>query len=133
MLAADESRLILVVEDYPDAREMYEQMFSFAGHRVVTASNGEEALDRASNERPDVIVMDIGLPKVNGLTVIRILRSRPETKTTPIIALSATIGEHMRKAALDAGADVFCAKPCAPDDLEREIRTLLASHSADSR
>ena len=131
MIANSEPAAILLVEDYDDAREMYAEMFKFAGHRVATACNGQEALDWASSERFDLIVMDMALPKVDGVTVIKTLRSRPETRSTPIIALSATVGEHMRKAALEAGADLFCVKPCSPDELESEVRRLLDRRVGD--
>jgi len=117
---------ILLVEDYEDAREMYAEMFRLTGYRVVCARDGQEALDRASAERFDVIVMDVALPKVDGIRAIQTLRSSPETKTTVIIALSATVGEQIRAEAIAAGADMFCEKPCPPDYLEAEVRRLLA-------
>jgi len=122
---------ILLVEDYEDAREMYAEMFSLTGYRVVCARDGQEALDRASAERFDVIVMDVALPKVDGIRVIQTLRSRPETKSTAIIALSATVGELVHKAAIAAGADMFCEKPCPPDQLEDDVRKLLARRKPD--
>jgi len=117
---------ILLVEDYEDAREMYAEMFRLTGYRVVCARDGQEALDRASAERFDVIVMDIALPKVDGIRAIETLRSKPETKTTVVIALSATVGDQIHAAAIAAGADMFYEKPCPPDHLEEEIRKLLA-------
>jgi CheY-like chemotaxis protein len=117
---------ILVVEDYDDSREMYAEMFTLAGHRVITARDGQEGLDRALAEQFDLIIMDMALPKVDGITVIKTLRSRPDTKNTPIIALSATVGELVGKAALEAGADRYCAKPCPTDELVSEVSKLLA-------
>jgi CheY-like chemotaxis protein len=122
---------ILLVEDYEDAREMYAEMFALTGYRVVCARDGQEALDRASAERFDVIVMDVALPKVDGIRVIQTLRSRPETKGTAIIALSATVGEQVEQAAIAAGADMFCEKPCPPDQLEADVRELLARRRPD--
>jgi len=116
---------ILLAEDYDDARDMYTEMLRYAGYIVVTAKDGEEAIRCASSEAFDVIVLDIALPKVDGITVLRTLRSRPETKETPIITLSASVGQNAHQAVLAAGGDLALDKPCLPDDLEAAIRRVL--------
>ena len=116
---------ILVVDDYEDSRNMYAEMLSFAGYHVETAKDGAEALERAENGQFDLIVLDIALPKIDGLTVIRTLRSRPETMATPIVTLSASVGQNAHQAVRTAGADLALDKPCLPDDLEAAIRELL--------
>jgi len=116
---------ILLVEDYEDAREMYAELLSHAGYSVATALDGEEGLDRALSERFDLIVMDIALPKLDGLSVIAALRRRADTKAVPIIGLSAMPDADMRRAVLDSGADVFIEKPCLPAELEGAVRKLL--------
>lgn len=125
MVGTNQRPSVLLVEDYDDSRDMYVEMFTFAGYRVVAAKDGQEGLDRASADQFDVIIMDLALPRVDGITVVKTLRSRPATKSTPIIVLSATVGEAIRTAALGAGANMFCAKPCSPDDLESEVRRLI--------
>lgn len=121
---------ILVVDDYADSREMYAEMLSFAGYLVVTAKDGAEALERAEKEHFDLIVLDIALPRMDGMTVIKELRTRPETKGVAIITLSASVGDHMHKTVLDAGADLALDKPCLPDDLEATIRRVLQRRAA---
>jgi len=116
---------ILIVDDYDDSREMYAEMLSFAGYQVVTAKDGEEALERAEKEHFDLIVLDLALPKVDGITVIRSLRTRPATKDVPIITLSASVGQNAHQAVRAAGGDLALDKPCLPDDLEARIRTFL--------
>jgi DNA-binding response OmpR family regulator len=116
---------ILIVDDYADSREMYAEMLSFAGYLVVTAKDGEEALERADKEHFDLIVLDLALPKVDGIAVIRSLRSRPATREVPIITLSASVGQNAHQAVRAAGGDLSLDKPCLPDDLEARIRGFL--------
>ena len=123
---------ILIVDDYADSREMYAEMLSFAGYLVVTAKDGEEALERADKEHFDLIVLDLALPKVDGITVIRSLRSRPATREVPIITLSASVGQNAHQAVRAAGGDLSLDKPCLPDDLEARIRGFLQRRSSTS-
>jgi len=116
---------ILIVDDYADSREMYAEMLSFAGYLVVTAKDGEEALERADKEHFDLIVLDLALPKVDGIAVIRSLRSRPATRQVPIITLSASVGQNAHQAVRAAVGDLSLDKPCLPDDLEARIRGFL--------
>ena len=130
---AQRSPRILLVEDFEDTREMYAQMFSRAGYQVVTAANGEEALGRVAGGTFDVVVLDVGLPKVNGLTVIRILRGGPETSRIPIVTVSAAVGAQLHRAILEAGADAVLDKPCLPEELERTVRGCLERHRSTER
>jgi|GraSoiStandDraft_4_1057263.scaffolds.fasta_scaffold179527_2 two-component system cell cycle response regulator DivK len=116
---------ILVVDDYDDAREMYAEMLSFAGFVVGTARDGAEAIDMATTMDFDLIVLDIALPKVHGITVIRTLRARHETRTTPIITLSASVGPGVHKTVIEAGGNLALDKPCLPDELEAAVRKYL--------
>jgi two-component system, cell cycle response regulator DivK len=123
--------LILVVEDFDDAREMYRDYLEFAGFRVETARDGREAIDKAGALQPDLILMDLSLPGIDGWEATRLLKASPETRQIIIIALSAhalaTEGERARA----AGCDGFIAKPCLPPDLVQEITKYLKSHGAD--
>jgi DNA-binding response OmpR family regulator len=117
----------LLVEDYPDALEMYSEMLRSAGYAVVPAKDGQQALDLATTERFDLIVLDIALPKVDGITVIHTLRGQPRTQYVPIITLSALTSRGMHKAILTAGANLALDKPCLPDKLAAAVRELLVS------
>ena len=123
--------LILVVEDFDDAREMYRDYLEFAGFRVETARDGREGIEKARALQPDLILMDLSLPGIDGWEATRLLKAAPETKHIIIIALSAhalaTEGERARA----AGCDGFIAKPCLPPDLVLEITKYLKSHGAD--
>ena len=123
--------LILVVEDFDDAREMYRDYLEFAGFRVETARDGREAIEKARALQPDLILMDLSLPGIDGWEATRLLKAAPETRQIIIIALSAhalaTEGERARA----AGCDGFIAKPCLPPDLVHEITKYLKSHGAD--
>jgi len=131
MTDAAPNPLILVVEDFDDAREMYRDYLEFAGFRVETARDGREAIEKAGALQPDLILMDLSLPGIDGWEATRLLKASPETRQIIIIALSAhalaTEGERARA----AGCDGFIAKPCLPPDLVQEITKYLKSHGAD--
>ena len=110
---------------------MYSEMLRIAGYVVVPAHDGEEALSLALKERFDLIILDIALPKVHGITVLRILREQPKTQYVPVITLSATVGDRMHKAVLAAGASMAMDKPCLPAELVAAVRALLISGSRD--
>jgi len=130
MTDAAPNPLILVVEDFDDAREMYRDYLEFAGFRVETARDGREAIDKAGALQPDLILMDLSLPGIDGWEATRLLKASPETRQIIIIALSAhalaTEGERARA----AGCDGFIAKPCLPPDLVHEITKYLKNHGA---
>jgi CheY-like chemotaxis protein len=117
--------LILLVDDFPDNREMYAQFLKFSGMRVAEASNGHEALDQAFRLRPDLIVMDLSLPAMDGWEATRRLKSDARTKDIPVVALTGHALEGYSKGAMEAGCDGFITKPCLPADLLDEIKTML--------
>jgi len=123
--------VVLLVEDYEDTREMYRDYLEFSGFTVSTASNGVEALAQAAALRPDVILMDLSLPVMDGWEAARRLKTAPETAALKIIALSA-------HASADAaggrqhGCDAFIAKPCLPTDLVARLLTFLSLESTPS-
>jgi CheY-like chemotaxis protein len=122
---------VLIVEDYEDAREMYALYLASVGYEVDLAADGHQALARARAQRPDVIVLDIALPMLDGLAVIRVLRGEESTARVPIITLSASAGPQVSAAAVEAGADLVLEKPCLPDDLEMAIRRFVPKGSQD--
>ena len=122
--------LILVVEDFEDAREMYRDYLEFSGFRVETASDGREAIDKARALNPDLILMDLSLPGLDGWEATRLLKADPATRHLLIVALSAHALAAEGDRARAAGCDGFIAKPCLPPDLVAEITRYLNLHSA---
>ena len=118
---------ILCVEDNDDNLYMLHRRLSRAGFEVKVATNGAEAVEWAKGLQPDIIVMDLNLPKLNGWEATRQLKSQPETKHIPIIVLSANTGDQPRERAFAAGCDDFETKPADFDRLVGKIRTLLAA------
>jgi len=118
---------VLLVEDYADAREMYALFLVGEGFEVFEAADGFQALDHSATQRPDVVVLDLGLPRMDGLEVIRRLRTAPATARVPIIILSALATRATAAQALAAGANMVLSKPCAPDDLLAVINGALAA------
>ncbi len=125
MTQAVTAPLILVVEDFDDAREMYRDYLEFAGFRVETARDGREAIDKARALHPDLILMDLSLPGVDGWEATRLLKSDPATRHLLIVALSAHALAAEGERARAAGCDGFIAKPCLPPDLVTEITRYL--------
>lgn len=117
--------LVLVVEDYQDAREMYIEYLKFSGFRVAEARNGVEALEKASELLPDIILMDLALPQIDGWEATRRLKQDPKTRRIPVVALTGHALEGHAEGARSAGCDSFVAKPCLPDALVAEIRRML--------
>ena len=117
--------LILVVDDYADNREMYSAYLRFQGLEVVEAANGTEALEHAFDRRPDLVVMDLSLPGVDGWEATRVLKADPRTKNIPVIAVTGHALAGASERATAAGCDGFLTKPCLPEDLLREIQHML--------
>ena len=122
---------VLLVDDYPDAREMYSEYLQFSGFDVVEAGNGVEALQRASESAPDIILMDLSLPVMDGWEATRRLKADPRTAQIPVVALTGHALAGISEGAKKAGCDGFVTKPCLPDELVKEIRKVLEG-AADS-
>ena len=116
---------ILLVEDYDDAREMYRDYLEFAGFRVDTARDGHEALNKARSLMPDLILMDLSLPGMDGWEATRVLKGDPATSHLVIVALSAHALAAEGERARLAGCDGFIAKPCLPHDLVEQMASYL--------
>ncbi len=121
---------MLVVEDYQDAREMYAAYLQFSGYRVAEASDGEQAIQRTLELMPDIILMDLALPKMDGWEATRWLKSDPRTKHIPIVALTGHALPVHAETARQVGCDGFVTKPCLPDALVAEIRRMLDARRA---
>jgi CheY-like chemotaxis protein len=119
--------VILVVEDDPMNREMIRRYLQMAGYQIITAPDGEQALAQVALERPDLIIMDLGLPIMTGWELVRKLKAAPPpTSTIPVIALTAYVMSGDREKALAAGCDDYESKPINFARLLEKIAGLLA-------
>lgn len=105
------ARTVLVVDDNQDNRELVVKILGNRGYRMIEAVDGEDALRKASEERPDLILMDISIPKIDGYEVTRRLKSREEFKNVPVVALTAHAMKGDREKAICAGCEGYISKP----------------------
>ena len=125
-MSTEQGPLILVVDDYEDAREMYAEYLRFCGFRVAEARNGNEALKQAFTLMPDLILMDLSLPGMDGWEATRQLKADERTRQIPVVALTGHALAGASEGAKKAGCDSFVTKPCLPDDLVVEVRRMLS-------
>ena len=116
---------ILIADDEPDILEIIQYNLLKEGYDVVTAKDGDEALIRAKSQHPDLIILDIMMPRKNGVEVCEILRSQPAFKTTLIIFLTALNDESSQIRGLETGADDFVSKPISPKVLVSRVNALF--------
>jgi len=116
---------ILIVDDEPTNVDMLSQELDEEGYKLLTAYDGEEALIKVQEHKPDLILLDVMMPKVDGFTVCRILKGSGKTVLIPVILLTALRGHEDRVRGIDAGADDFISKPFDGDELLAKIRSLL--------
>jgi two-component system cell cycle response regulator DivK len=119
--------LVLIVDDFPDNRQMYAEFLAFSGLRVAEAADGHEALEQATALMPDLIVMDLSLPGMDGWEATRRLKEDPRTKNILVMALTGHALAGHSKGAIEAGCDAFVTKPCLPDRLLEEIQRMLGA------
>jgi two-component system cell cycle response regulator DivK len=126
----DSGPSVLLVEDDQDGRRMYAEWLTGAGFRVSQAHNGLQALERALDLVPDVVVTDLNIPGIDGFELTRRLKQDPRTREIPVLAVTgyaAFAADPDR--AHRAGCDAVLPKPCSPDDLESAIRSLIGERS----
>ncbi len=117
---------ILIAEDYDDTRSLIRMLLQSKGHHVVEAVNGLEAVEIASREPPDLILMDLNMPVLDGIEATRRLRSLPETAGVPVVAVTAHCGDgHWEQKARAAGCDECVAKPVSFDLLDGVLARFL--------
>lgn len=124
---------VLVVDDFDDAREMYAEYLEFVGFEVTTAANGVEAVEKAQEGDPDIILMDLSLPIMDGWEATRLIKQDARTRDIPVMALTGHVLAGNAEHAREAGADEFVAKPCLPQDLENKIRNMLKPSKAKGK
>lgn len=117
---------ILIAEDERDIRDLIKFTLGFAGYEVVDASNGEEAVEIARREIPDLILMDVRMPRKTGYEACAEIKLDPKLRDVPVIFLSAKGQDAEIQAGLQAGADEYLLKPFAPDQLTARIQAVLA-------
>jgi CheY-like chemotaxis protein len=121
----DSPRTILIVDDFDDTRLLLRTWLQKKGFRVVEAENGHRAVSAAESSRPDLIIMDVEMPELDGLAATRQIRALKGFEAVPIVAVSAYGADLYRDHALAAGCDEYVSTPFEPDELERLIRALI--------
>ena len=121
------NKLFLVVEDFEDSRFMMRRLLEMAGYAVLEASDGEQAVKMAVESRPVLILMDLSLPKLDGLSATRQIRQKKGLKKVPIVAVSAHDSPESRIEALDAGCNEYVTKPIDFDHLHALLRRFVPS------
>jgi DNA-binding response OmpR family regulator len=116
---------LLIVDDDRNARDGYRLYLSSKGFEVLAVSGGADALEFVKRAIPDLVVLDLGLPDIDGWEVARRLKNSDETSSVPIIAFSGRSMQHEQVSALRAGCDLYLTKPCAPEKLLTAIHKLL--------
>jgi len=116
---------ILVADDEPDIRELVAFTLRFAGHEVVSFGNGAEVVEAASRERPDLILMDVRMPRMTGYEACEKMKADPATRDIPVVFLSAKGQDAEIQTGLEAGATEYLLKPFAPNELTEKVSELL--------
>jgi DNA-binding response OmpR family regulator len=120
--------VILVAEDERDIRDLITFALQFSGFHVVQAVNGEEAVKKVTEIKPDLILLDVRMPKMTGYEVCKVLKANKKTKHIPIVFLSAKGQETEISTGLDLGAEDYFLKPFAPDELPKRVNEILAKY-----
>jgi two-component system cell cycle response regulator DivK len=122
---SDTAPMVLIVDDFDDNRQMYAEYLNYCGFRVAEASDGAEAVATAIALVPDIIVMDLSLPVLDGWEATRRLKSDARTRHIPVVALTGHALEGHSVGAREAGCDAFLAKPCLPEKLLETVERML--------
>jgi CheY-like chemotaxis protein len=131
MSGGEEAPLVLVVDDVDHGREIFAEYLEFRGFRVATAADGLEALEKAFALKPDVILMDLSLPGIDGWEATRRLKQDDRTRAIPVIALTAHALASAHDRAREVGCNSVVTKPCLPKELEQEVRRQLEARKTE--
>jgi len=116
---------VLVVEDHPDMRELLIWQMEKMGFLVIPAGHGKEGVEKAVEEKPHLVLMDIMMPGMDGREATRILRSNPETQAIPILAATALFRESELRSCLEAGCNDYIVKPFTFEELQAKVREVI--------
>jgi CheY-like chemotaxis protein len=117
---------ILIAEDEKDIRELISFTLKFAGHEVIATANGEEAFNTTLQQIPDLVLLDVRMPRMTGYEACERIKAEPSTKNIPVVFLSAKGQESEIQAGLQAGATEYILKPFSPDQLTERVRVILS-------
>ena len=123
------TKRILIIEDQEDNRAIMRDLLTGAGFELIEAADGEEGVKLARSERPDLILMDISIPIIDGWEATQVLKHDPSTKQIPIIALTAHALASDREKAMEVGCDGYLAKPCEPRAVVAEVQRFLGKNN----
>jgi two-component system, cell cycle response regulator DivK len=132
MIKENPARTIMIVEDYDDTRLLLKKGLEGLGYTVLEASNGQEAVDIAERERPDLILMDLDLPILDGIAATQRIRQQPHMERVPIVAVTAYPMSYSRVKAFAKGCDEYMAKPIDMYELERLVNRYLSPETNTS-
>jgi len=124
---SNNGKTVLLVEDNEDNRIVYSTILEHFGYTVIEALNGEEGIAKARSEMPDLILMDISIPIIDGWEATQVLKRDPSTRAIPIIALTAHALAADREKAFEVGCDSYLAKPCEPKTVVGEVRKFIGA------
>ena len=122
---------ILIAEDERDIRDLILFTLKFAGHEVIAVNNGEEAYLKVIEEIPDLVLLDVRMPRMTGYEACKRIKAEASTQHVPVVFLSAKGQEAEVKAGLEAGADEYILKPFSPDQLTQQVNEILTRFSRD--
>jgi len=128
----EDLKTVIVVEDEPDAAELFADMMRVSGFRVLKTYSSTPAISLIAKEQPDVVILDIMMPDVSGLEVLRFMRREPQLMGTPVIVVSARSMPSDIKEGLEAGATLYLTKPVGYLDLKKAVDEVVQGNASDS-
>lgn len=130
---AETNKSILLVDDDLTLREMYAERLKAEGFAVETAKDGEEALQKVSDLHPNIVLLDVMMPKINGLDVLKKMREQEDTKNIPVIVLTALIQDREKMESITRGADDYIVKSeTMPGDVIQKVKAVLEKHATEA-
>jgi DNA-binding response OmpR family regulator len=123
-----DQKTVMIIEDEPDAAELFGEMMRVNGFRVIKMFSSTPAISMIAQEKPDLILLDIMMPDISGLEVLRFMRREPELANTPVIVVSAKSMPNDIRIGLDAGASIYLTKPVGFQDLKQAVEKVLNNH-----
>jgi two-component system cell cycle response regulator DivK len=116
------AKTILIIEDDPDNRRIFETVLRREGYEVTSVTDGVEAIERVTTLRPDLVLVDLGIPRLDGWETVRRMKAREELRAVPMIAVTGLALQGDEESARKAGCDDYIAKPCPPTHLREKVR-----------